>query len=187
MLARKISIDHIELDDTDVAIPLGSGPGGSRLNLAGVSAQFLFFPEQIRISYFEGNVQGVRVVLKGELQNPQAFRLEHHTAPSGSSGPGNSYESLIKKFSELQYPGQPPEVRAGISGDLADLTTLQVSDISVRSGPVVAPEWRIEGLDVGADYQDGKFTVGNLLVRGREGSLNASAQWNKGWTWMSSS
>lgn len=180
LLARKISIDHIELDDTDVAIPLGSGPGGSRLNLAGVSAQCLFFPGQIRISYFEGNVQGVRVLLNGELQNPQSFRLEHHTAPSGSSGPGNSYESLIEKFSELQYPGQQPEVRASISGDLADLTTLHVSDISVRSGPVVAAKWRIEGLEVGADYKDGKLTVGNLLVRGRDGSLNASAEWDKG-------
>jgi len=180
LVSRKISIDHIELDDTDVAVPLDAEPNGARLILKGVSAQCVFFPEQIRISFFEGNVQGVRVVLNGVLQNPQAFHPEHHAAPPGSAAKGNPAGSIVKKLSELKFPGAQPELHAEINGDLADLSSLQISSIVLRSGPVIAPKWRVEGLEATAEYEKGNLTVGQFLVRGREGALNASAQWQNG-------
>jgi len=180
LLSRKISIDHIELDDTDVAVPLEAAPGGARLILKGVSAQCLFSPEQIRISFFEGNVQGVRVVLNGVLQNHQAFHPEQHGAQPGSAAEKNFLALIVEKFSELKFPGQQPELHAEIKGDLADLSSLEASAITLRSGPVVAPLWRIEALEAEAEYEKGHLTVGQLLVRDREGSLNVSAQWQNG-------
>ncbi len=180
LLTRSLSIDHIELDETDVSIPLGPGHDGTRLNLAGVSAQIVFLPDQMRISYFEGTVEGVRVLVSGLLQNPKAFHLEQRPASAGREKRNEIFDDVVRSLAALKYPGQNPEFRAEISGDLADLPSIRASPVSVRSGPIIAPKWRIEGLEADLEYSDGGVTVRRLVVRGRDGDLNASAQWRNG-------
>lgn len=176
-LARRVSIDHIELDRTDVSIPLGGG-GKERLDISGVSAQLLFLADQLRISYFEGSVEGVRVQLTGLLHNPKAFHLKKHAGQPGKEGGGGGAASdIFAKLAELEYPGARPELRAEISGDLADLKTLQLSPVSLRSGPIVAPQWRIEGLEAEAEYGQEMLTVNRLTVYDEGGSLALSARW----------
>lgn len=180
LLTRSLSIDHIELDETDVSIPLGPEHDGTRLNLAGVSAQIVFLPDQMRISYFEGTVEGVRVIASGLLQNPKAFHLEQRPPSPGKEKRNEIFDEVVRSLAALEYPGQAPEFRAEISGDLADLTSIRASPVSVRSGPIVAPKWRIEGLEADLEYADGGVTLRRLVVRGRDGDLNASAQWRNG-------
>lgn len=180
LLAGKLSINHIELDETDVSIPLGSAPGGARVSLKGVTAQCLFLPDQLRVSSFEGTVQGVRVVLSGLLQNPQAFRMPHKEAKPGGGEGVASAGSILEKIAEWNYPANPLEIRAEISGDLADLSTLRAGPIMVRSGPIVTSQWQVEGVDAEARYAGGVLTIPRLEVRGQDGSLRASAQWSEG-------
>jgi hypothetical protein len=174
LLAREFPIDHIQLNETDVSVPLDSQPGGPRLNLSGVSAQFLFYSNQLRISYFEGTVQGVRVLLSGLLQNPQSFKTSE--SKGGAAGPPHraALSEWIERFSALDF-ATPPELRAEINGDLADRSTIEIRPITLRSGPVSGPNWRIEGIDVDAEYRQGGLNIGRILVRGKEGELNATA------------
>jgi hypothetical protein len=177
LAARKVTvdtIDHIQLDDTDISVPIDSEPGSPRLKLNGVSAQLLFSANQMRISYFEGNIQGVRVVLSGLLLNPQSFK-----AAEGGGGPAGpphraALADWLERFSSLNF-ASPPELRAEINGDLSDRTTIDVRPISLRSGPISGPNWRIEGVEVDAEYHDGGLSIGKILVRGKEGELNATA------------
>lgn len=178
LLARKVSIDHIELDRTDVSVPLSGVKEKGRLNLQGVSAQFLFLSDQLRISYFEGNVEGVKVLLSGLLQNPKAFHLERTASePGKAERPQPAFGNIFEKLEELKYPGARPELRAELSGDLADLKSLQLSPVTFRSGPVVAPQWRIEGVDAEMEYRDGILTVGRLVVYDKHGEMVVSSQW----------
>ena len=174
LLAREFPIDHIRLDETDVSVPLDSQPGSPRLNLSGVSAQCLFYSNQMRISYFEGTVQGVRVVLSGLLQNPQSFKTSE--SKGGPAGPPHrtAVSEWFERFSSLNF-ATPPELRAEINGDLADRSTIEIRPITLRSGPVSGPNWRIEGIDVDAEYRQGGLNIGRILVRGKEGELNATA------------
>ena len=176
LLAREFPIDHIQLDDTDVSVPLDAEPGSPRLKLSGVSAQCLFYSNQMRISYFEGTVQGVRVLLSGLLQNPQSFKTSE--GGGGPAGPPHraAISDWIERFSALKFAA-PPEFRAEINGDLADRSTIEIRPITLRSGPVSGPNWQIEGIDVDAEYRQGGLTVGRILVRGKEGELNATADW----------
>jgi hypothetical protein len=176
LLARQITIDHIELDETDVSVPLDSEPGSPRLQLNGVSAQCLFFSNQMRISYFEGTIQGVRVLLSGQLLNPQSFK-----ASEGGGGPGGpphraAISEWLERFGTLNF-ASPPELRAEINGDLADRSTIEIRPITLRCGPIQGPNWRIEGFDVDAEYRQGGLSVGRIFVRGKEGELNAAADW----------
>ncbi len=179
LLARRVSIDHIELDKTDVSIPL-AGNEQTRLNLTGVSAQLLFLADQLRISYFEGNVEGVRVLISGLLQNPKSFHLEHHTGQPGKTESGTMAGNIFEKLAELKFPGAKPELHVEVSGDLADIKSLQLSPVTFRSGPIVAPQWRIEGVEAEMEYSDGILSVGRLAVYDRGGEMLVSARWREG-------
>lgn len=178
LLVRKITIDHIRLDETDVSVPLDANPDSARLKLNGVSAQCLFFSNQMRISYFEGTVQGVRVVLSGLLQNPQAFQTEQRGGGKGGPPARAVFSEWLDRFAEVQFAAAP-ELRAEIAGDLADRSTIVISPISLRSGPISGPNWRIEGVELEAEYRQGGLSVGKFVVRGTGGELNATADWRE--------
>lgn len=176
LLVRKITIDHIRLDETDVSVPLDANPDSARLKLNGVSAQCLFFSNQMRISYFEGTVQGVRVVLSGLLQNPQAYKTEQRGGGTGGPPSRAVFSEWLDRFAEVQF-SSAPELRAEINGDLADRSTIEISPISLRSGAISGPNWRIDGIDLEAEYRQGGLSVGKFVVRGKGGELNATADW----------
>ena len=54
---------------------------------------------------------------------------------------------------------------------------MQVSPILLRSGPIIAPNWRVEGLDVEAAYTKRILSIRRFRLRGREGALNLTAHW----------
>lgn len=180
LLARKVSIDLIELRDTDVSIPLGSQANAPRLSLGNVEAELIFLVDQVRISHFEANVQGVRVSLSGMLKNPQSFHLEQKPPENKPSGKPDTISHLADKLLELKYPGQPPDISAEVSGDLADLKSLKFSPISIRSGPIEGDGWRIESVDASAEYVDGRVTIDRMTLRDGVGVLLASGKWADG-------
>ncbi len=177
LLAKKISIDHIQLNDTDVSIPLSKAPDAMRLKLTGVSAQCLFFSDQVRISYFEGTVQGIRVYLSGLLQNPLSFQTKGGAGPVGGQAVHSAVEEWLQRFSEITFTGPSPELRAEVSGDLADPGSVTVSPITLRTGGIVGPNWKIDGLEVEAEFRDGGLSVRKFLARAGGGELNLSADW----------
>lgn len=179
LLQKKISIDRIALDGSNVSIPLTSKEDGPRLNLKNVTGQAVFLPDQLRISHFETDFEGIHIVLTGLLRNPERFRARETSTPKPDApSPANPLIELLPRLAELQFPGQAPEIRLEIEGDLADLSTLEAQPISIRCGPIVAPHWRLEGLEAKATYVDETFTVSQLLVQGVDGgTLNVSARW----------
>ncbi|MGA9579377.1 MAG: hypothetical protein WBV90_17335, partial [Terrimicrobiaceae bacterium] len=162
-------------DETDVSIPIGTNPDAPRLNVRGVSAELFIAADQVRISSLEGQVQGVKVVLSGSLQNVRAFQLQHPAQPHPQRQ--ELLAKAIETLSTLTFPGAPPELRLKINGDAANLATLQVSPISLRSGPIITPKWRVDGVEAEADYEKEVLNVKRLRVRASEGELSLSAQW----------
>ncbi|HEY5707117.1 MAG TPA: hypothetical protein VIS96_16265 [Terrimicrobiaceae bacterium] len=177
LLAGRVTVDHVQLDETDVSIPLGTEPDSPRLDAKGVSAELLLLPDQLRISSLVGRVQGVNVVLSGSLQNPRAFRLQHSAAQAHPQGRQELLSKVMDTVSTLKFPGAPPELRLKIDGDLADLTTLRISPVSLHCGPIVTPNWRVDGLEAEADYEKKVLNIKRLKVRAAGGALNLSAQW----------
>jgi hypothetical protein len=177
LLAGRVTIDHVQLDETDVSIPIGPEPDSPRLDLDGVSAELFILADQMRISSFEGRVQGVKVVLSGSLQNPRAFHLQHPATQQHPQARQELLSKVIETLSTLKFPGAPPELRLKIYGDLADLSTLRISPISLRSGPILTPNWRVDGLEAEADYEKQVVSIKRLKVRAAGGALNLSAHW----------
>ena len=177
LLAGRVAIDHVRLDETDVSIPIGTEPDSTRLKVNGVSAELFFLGDQMRISSFEGRVQGVNVVLSGSLQNPRAFHLQPPATQQHSQQRQQLLSKIIETLSTLKFPGAPPELRVKINGDLANLATLRISPISLHCGPIVTPNWSVEGVEAEADYEKQVVNIKRLKVRASEGTLNLSGKW----------
>lgn len=178
LLARKVSVDFIELDQTDISIPLGAEPESPRLNLENVTAQCVLLAGQLRISYFDAQLAGVRILLNGLLQNPQSFRPKKSEEPRAVAPARHEFlTNLLEQLQQLHYPALRPELRAEITGDMADLSTLRIMPISFRSGPIVGPNWRIQSVEAGATYTRGTFTLSHLVIKGGDGTLSLSAQY----------
>jgi hypothetical protein len=177
LLSGRVTIDQVELDETDVSIPLGKQPDSARLEVDGVSAELSLGGDQLRIASLEGRVEGIRVVISGLLRNPRAFHFDHKDTHDPTDQRSKLISEIVSRISSLKYPGYPPELSLKINGDLADLSTLQVSPILLRSGPIIAPNWRAEGLDVEASYANRILSIKRFRLRGRDGALNLTAQW----------
>ena len=175
LLSGHVTIDQLQLDETDVSIPLGRQPDSARLEVDDVSAELSLVGDQLRIGSLEGRVQGIRFVISGLLRNPRAFH--HKDAQDPSDQRSRLVSQVVSRISSLKYPGQPPELSLKVNGDLADLSTVQVSPILLRSGPIIAPNWRVEGLDVEAAYTNRALSIKRFRLRGREGALNLTAHW----------
>jgi hypothetical protein len=175
LLSGHVTIDQLQLDETDVSIPLGRQADSARLEVDDVSAELSLVGDQLRIGSLEGRVQGIRFVISGLLRNPRAFH--HKDAQDPSDQRSRLVSQVVSRISSLKYPGQPPELSLKVNGDLADLSTVQVSPILLRSGPIIAPNWRVEGLDVEAAYTNRALSIKRFRLRGREGALNLTAHW----------
>jgi hypothetical protein len=175
LLSGHVTIDQLQLDETNVSIPLGRQPDSARLEVDDVSAELSLVGDQLRIGSLEGRVQGIRFVISGLLRNPRAFH--HKDAQDPSDQRSRLVSQVVSRISSLKYPGHPPELSLKVNGDLADLSTVQVSPILLRSGPIIAPNWRVEGLDVEAAYTNRALSIKRFRLRGREGALNLTAHW----------
>lgn len=177
LLAGRVTIDQVQLDETDVSIPLGTDPDSPRLDVDGVSAELSLLAEQLRISSLEARVQGIRIVLSGLLRNPGALRFDQKSTQQDPQKRNKLIAQIVETLSTLKFPGMQPEVQVKINGDLADLSTLQISPILVRSGPIIAPKWRVEGVDAEAEFQNRALSIKRFKLRSQGGALNLTAQW----------
>ena len=177
LLAGRVTIDQVQLDETDVSVPLGKEPNSARLEVESVSAELFLGGDQLRIGSLEGRVQGIRVVISGLLRNLRAFGFDRQDAHEPSDLRNKLVSEIVSKISSFKYPGNPPELSVKIKGDLADLSSLQIAPILLRSGPIISPDWRLEGLDVEASYTNQVLSVKRFRLRGREGALNLTAHW----------
>ncbi len=177
LLAGRVTIDQVQLDDTDVSIPLGNEPDSLRIEVDGVSAEISLLGDQLRISSLEGRVQGIRVVLSGLLRNPQALHFDQKTGQPETRN--ELISKIVETLSSFKFPGTQPELRLKVNGDLADLSTLEVSPILLRSGPIISPSWRVEGLEAEAGYENQTLSIKRFKLRGQEnGSLTLTVQWH---------
>ena len=136
LLSGRFTIDHVRLDETDVSVPIGTQPDSPRLSANGVSAELYFAGDQMRISSFEGQIQGVNVVLSGSLQNPRAFHLQPPDASQNPRGRQDLLSQVIETLSTLKFPsrsaGTPRRDRRrprgpGDAGDFSNFAALRTN------------------------------------------------------------
>lgn len=183
LFQKKIVIDSLQLNDSRVSIPVGGAPADARIELRGVDAQLILLGDQARLTRFEGNLEGFHLRLSGLVKNPLALRLpsqksESHKAPQRRQ----MLTDLLEVLRKIHFSGKAPELQAEVSGDLTDLKTLNISQITLRCGPAQGPGWRMAGLELDAEYTNEAFTIERLVLKDKAGQASGSASLRSG-TW----
>lgn len=171
LLTGKITVERIRLRDSNITIPFEED---STFQVRGVDADISILADQLRISHFQGDFQGIRIRLSGLLSHPYALRLhllQEQDRQDGTSGLLKDLPDILNALEDMRYPGGRPTLTAQISGDLSDPSTVQAYPITLRSGPIVSPKWRIESLQADARYEKGNLTVERMTIRDKQGAF----------------
>lgn len=177
---RRIVVDKVSLQNTGVSIPVGSGEAAPRLDVQDVSAEVSLQGDQLRLSRFEGIVEGVRVELAGLFLNPSSLNFK--SKPTAGAGGGSSSDLVQKVLSELatvRFSEGPPTLQASLEADFAKPDSLRVDNFSIHSGKVIGKGWKLEAAEMHGQYSDGNLRVSRLFLRDERGALEASAEWSK--------
>ena len=192
LMARRIVVDKIQLENAGVSIPVDSREGAPRIDIEGVRAEAIILGDQLRLSRFNGVIEGVRVEITGQFLNPKALQLTQGgglATPQASASsptpatapppPGKLLASILDTVAKVRFPDGPPIIQAHIEADLANFDSLRIDDLSVRAARIESPWWKLQSIELHGQYADGTLRIPRLIVRDATGSLEASAEWAK--------
>ncbi len=192
LMARRIVVDKLEFDDAAVSIPVESRKGSPHIDLEDVHAEVILLGDQLRLSQFNGTLEGIRVELTGQFLNPRSFQLKPggesappRSTPSASPSPqtdpaaGKMLGRALETLAKVRFPSGPPLIQARVEADLADINTLRIEDLKVRAGRIESPWWKLQSVELNGSYSDGILKVPRLAVRDATGSLEVSAEWKR--------
>jgi len=173
----KVEVDRLRLDNAGVSIPVDKGDGGQlRLDLTEVSAEVILLGDSLRLSRFDGVVEGIRVEVTGQFLNPDAF----HPLPRGSGdGDIQRVKQVLEELAKLRYPGGgTPVLQATVEMDLAVPGSLKIEGLSLRCGAVEGSGWALASLDLAGRFENGILSLPKISISDGRGRLEASGEWD---------
>jgi len=190
LMARRVVVDKLQLENAGVSIPVDNREASPRIDIEGVRAEAILLGDQLRLSRFNGVIEGVRVEVTGQFLNPKSFQLPQGgglaspqaAAPRNSAPtvpPDKMLAAILDTVAKVRFPDGPPVIQARLEADLANLDSLRIEDLAVRSARVESPWWKLQSIQLHGRYADGVLQIPRLVVRDATGSLEASAEWTK--------
>ena len=174
----KVAVDTLSLENAGVSIPIENAEDAPRLDLRQVHAEVVLLGDRLRLSRFEGLVEGIRVELTGQFLNPSSFQSGTQAGSGDSRSPGVIAKQILGELARIQYPGGPPLLRATIEADLAVPDSLHIGGLTLKSGEIRGDDWALQTLDLHAEFANGNLRIERAAVADRTGSLEASLEWS---------
>ena len=180
LVRGRIVVDKFSLANAGVSIPVGTSATAPRIKVQDVHAEVILLGDQLRLSRFEGVVEGIRVELSGLFLNPNALQFSHSKSADTTDAAHQEFvERLLRGLSELKFPEGPPTLRATLEADLSHLDSLQVENVSFHSGRILGKSWELDAADLQGRYGEGELRIPRFYLRDRTGRLEASVEWSK--------
>lgn len=176
----RVVVDKLSLENAGVSIPVGSSESALRLEVQGVYAEVILLGDQLRLSRFEGLVEGIRVELTGLFLNPSSFKIhsQKSTASGKTTAPGIA-EKILGELAAWKFPEGSPTLHATLEADLAKPESLRIENFSLRSGEIVGKGWCLRETEVHGRYADGNLRIPRFFLKDEGGALEASVEWSK--------
>ena len=177
----RIAVDKLSLQNAGVSIPVGNLESSPRLDVQGVYADVSLLGDQLRLSRFEGLVEGIRVELSGLFLNPSSVKIKPQAAADSGTAALNPelIEKVLAELAALKFPDGPPTLHASLEADLEKMDSLRVENFTLRSGKIVGKGWQFEAAEVHGQYSDGNLRVPRVFLRDEQGTFEASLDWSR--------
>ncbi|MEI6033385.1 MAG: hypothetical protein WCS65_03770 [Verrucomicrobiae bacterium] len=176
----KVAVDKLSLKDAGISIPMDDADDAPRLDLMQVDAEVILLGDRLRLSRLEGIVEGIRVDLTGQFLNPSSIQPSSKPKPAPQPAGGSALvKKLLVELAKLHYPGGPPVLSAEIDADLANLDSLRVERLLLKSGEISGEGWALKSLELQGELQGGTLRIQRLAATDKSGTAEASAEWSR--------
>ncbi len=178
LMHGRFVVDRLSLQNASASIPISKEENAARLNAKDINAEVIWLGDRLRLSLFDGVVDGIRVHLSGEILNPLSFTP--HQPPSDSAGMQNHLllQSFSSALAETRFLSAAPVLKAYFEVDASDLNSLQIPDIRINSKQFTFRTWGLESVEIEGNYNEGVLRLPLIRLRDKTGTFQASAQWN---------
>jgi hypothetical protein len=176
LMERRIAVDTLSLVRAEASIPVGPGEDAPRLEAREINASLVVLGDRLRLSQFEGLVEGIRIRASGEILNPFDFQPGPEAEPD--AGRTAMIEKLLAVLRDTEFPNGGPALRAEFEIDAARPESLQIDRFELSCALAEHPEVGLESIDIRGSFANGSLRIPVLRIRDAKGQLQASAEWN---------
>ncbi len=178
LMAGRIFVDRLVLSNASVSIPLSAKPDARRVEIENVRAELSLLGERLRLSRFDGTVEGIRLVLSGQFLNPRSLKMPQAQPSARSDQREDLLVRLLDEVAEIRGRDGQLVLRANIDADLARPESVRISDLSLSAGELAGRGWKLRDVEMNGEFADGILRVPRLIIRDEGGAMEVSAEWN---------
>ena len=129
LMLQRVIVNSLSLRMADAWIPVSESPDGPRASIKDINAEIVLLGDSLRVSTFEAAVEGIRVRLTGEVQNPFAFQLPEPDEKQESPAQKPPFEKILTHLSEISFSRGEPLIQGSFKIDAAHPESLQIPDL----------------------------------------------------------
>ena len=179
LMQRRIVVDRLLLNRANASIPIGPAADSPRITVQDINSDIILLGDRLRMSLFDGIIEGIRIQLTGEVLNP--FDYSPPVQPPGATAPDFTElaEKILSLLKETSFPDGAPLVRAAFEVDGGRVESLSVTRLSVTCGRVERTDWALKSVEIQADYTDGSLHLPVIRIHDAKGLLQASGEWER--------
>ena len=197
ILEKKLSLNSIDFRQANLTLPIDPRePDSSRLEIENFSARAVFGEQDIEIVNADAVIHGLPISLKGTLHRPPMELDDEEKARQDDNKTKKQigqerreqlqkitdrlqiFGEILAQLEQFDFPvvGQEQGVEIEISGDLADLSTLQAS-CEIKLGKFRRDILDFEQLRALIEFNGTRLSLRELMLRDDGGELRLNAEW----------
>ena len=198
ILEKKLSLNSIDFQQANLTLPVDPGePDSSRLEIENFSARAVFGEQDIEIVHADAVIHGLPISLKGTLHRPpldldsdgnkskqgddktkKEIARERREQLQKVTDQLQIFGEILAQLEQFDFPiiGPGHGVEIAISGDLAELSSLQAS-CEIELGKFRRGVLDFEQARALVEFNGSRLSLRELMLRDNEGELRLNAEW----------
>jgi hypothetical protein len=173
-LQKKMFVESLSLRDATIQLPVQStGEGSGPVQVTGIRARLLLPPNQVVVSEFEANINGVKIKGAGRLANTNLWKPNTEGLRTVMEVAGKAAMEIAK----VKFTGEAPEVSARFSHDFAKPTEFSLS-VGFTGDGMLRESYRLNHARLLGEWKNGRLTIPLLELDDAGGKLEATVTYD---------
>lgn len=134
--------------------------------------------KELRINAARLSVEGIHLDLKATLWNLESLKRSSSDEGPNLEARAQTIRAVLAVLDEIKFKQGRPSIAIEVSGDLADLDSLEVSRIQAKVGALQYREVALNGIILDAYYKAQEIVVKKVELTGSNTELRLTGQWD---------
>ncbi len=179
LLSGAFLADSLRVEGGSFRVPFaadGRQPDSVTVEIA--EAEIQQTTAELRISTALLSVEGINLDLRASLRNPASFRLtQNNQIKPDLEARSQTIRAILQVLNEIDFKQGGPILSLDVSGDLADLDTIEASQASANVGAMQYRDVVLDQITIDAGYKNRKVVLRRAELLGPDTALRLTGDW----------